>query len=225
MRPIGMTLSALRNASNLSQNDVAKWLSAKYKPTKARAVSDWERGKGMPNAEHFLYLCQLYHVDNVQVIFAGKESGLNDLGIRKLQEYATLLEESERYANKPKPESARVLRLFSLPVSAGTGSFMEDDHFEWIEADDTVPFSADFAVPVSGDSMYPRFADRQIVWVHKQASIENGEIGIFGYNGNAYIKRFDSNHSIPLLISINPIYKPIRIVDTDSFIIFGKIVG
>ena len=122
MRPIGLTLSALRDASGLTQGDVAKWLSAKYKPTKARAVSDWERGKGTPNAEHLLYLCQLYRVENVQTVFMGKKPGLNDLGIRKLQEYAALLEESDRYAYIPEPEASRMLRLYCLPASAGTGS-------------------------------------------------------------------------------------------------------
>ena len=225
MRPIGLTLSALRDAAGLSQGDVAKWLSAKYKPTKPRAVSDWERGNGTPNAEHLLYLCQLYRVENVQMVFMGKKAGLNDLGIRKLQEYATLLEESDRYIYTPEPDAPRMLRLYSLPASAGTGSFMDDGNYEWIEVDDTVPLSADFGVPVSGDSMYPRFADHQVVWVHEQPSVVNGDIGIFHYEGDAYIKRFEQDRNGLLLVSMNPKYKPIRIADTDSFTVFGKVVG
>ena len=225
MRPIGLTLCALRDASGLSQMEVAKWLSVKYKPTKSSAVSDWERGKGTPNAEHLLYLCQLYRVENVQMVFMGKKAGLNDLGIRKLQEYATLLEESDRYAYAPEPEAPRMLRLYSLPASAGTGSFMDGDDYEMIEVDDTVPLSADFGVPVSGDSMYPRFADRQVVWVHEQPSVEYGEIGIFYYDGASYIKKFQQDRNGPLLVSINPAYKPIQITDPDSFTVFGKVVG
>ena len=225
MRPIGLTLSALRDVAGLTQGDVAKWLSAKYKPTKARAVSDWERGNGTPNAEHLLYLCQLYRVENVQVVFMGKKAGLNDLGVRKLQEYATLLEESGRYTYVPEPEAPRMLRLYSLPASAGTGSFMDSDDYEWIEVDGTVPLSADFGVPVSGNSMYPRFADSQVVWVHEQPSVENGEIGIFYYDGDSYIKRLEQDHKGLSLVSINPEYKPIRVTEMDSFSVFGKVVG
>ena len=225
LRPIGMTLCALRDESGLSQAEVAKWLSAKYKPTKASAVSDWERGKGMPSAEHLVFLCQLYRVENVLSVFMGKKAGLNDLGIRKLQEYAMLLEESDRYAYMPEPEAPRMLRLYSLSVSAGTGAFMDNDDYELIEADATVPLSADFAVPVSGDSMYPRFTDRQVVWVHTQPSVENGEIGIFYYEGDSYIKRLEQGSKGPLLVSINPKYAPIRITDMDSFRVFGKVVG
>ena len=225
MRPIGLTLCALRDEAGLSQAEVAKWLSERYKPTKSSAVSDWERGKGMPNAEYLLYLCQLYRVENVLTVFMGKKAGLNDLGIRKLQEYALLLEESNRYAYAPEPEAPRVLRVYDLPVSAGTGSFLDSDDYELIEVDATVPLSADFGVPISGDSMYPRFADRQVVWVHEQPYVENGEIGIFFYDGDSYIKKFDQNHEVPLLISINPDYKPIKITDMDSFMVFGKVVG
>ena len=225
LQPIGLMLCALREEANLTQIEVAKWLSAKYKPTKSSAVSDWERGKGMPNAEHLLYLCLLYRVENVLSVFMGKKAGLNDLGIRKLQEYVALLEESHRYAYIPEPEAPRMLRLYALPASAGTGSFMDSDDYEWIEVDDTVPLSADYGVHVSGNSMYPRFADRQVVWVHEQPSVENGEIGIFYYEGDSYIKRFEHGRNGPLLVSINPEYKPIQITDMDSFTAFGKVVG
>jgi len=225
LQPIGLTLCALRDQRGLSQAEVAKWISAKYKPTKASAVSDWERGKGTPNAEHLLYLCQLYRVENVQAVFMGKKAGLNDLGIQKLQEYALLLEESDRYAYMPKTEAPRILRLYNLPASAGTGSFMDSGDYEWIEADGTVPPSADFGVTVSGNSMVPRFADGQIVWVHEQPAVENGEIGIFYYEGDSYIKRFEQDRKGPLLVSINPEYGPIPITDTDNFTVFGKVVG
>ena len=225
MRPIGLTLCTLRDEVGLSQAEVAKWLSDRYKPTRASSISDWERGKASPNAEHLLHLCQLYNVENVLTVFMGKKAGLNDLGIRRLQEYAVLLEESSRYAYAPEPEAPRVLRVYTLPASAGTGSFIESDDYELVEVDATVPHSADFGVPISGNSMYPRFTDRQVVWVHEQPTLENSEIGIFFYDGNSYIKKFERNHQVPLLISINPEYKPIEIIDFDSFKIFGKVVG
>lgn len=50
-----------------------------------------------------------------------------------------------------------------------------------------MPESANFGVKISGDSMEPEFEDGQIAWVLKQDMVENGEIGIFSLNGEAYI--------------------------------------
>ena len=90
----------------------------------------------MPNAEQLLYLCDLYQVDNVRVVFLGRNGGLNDIGVRMLQEYAELLEESGRYAFTPEPKALRKLRLYDIPVSAGVGEYLDSDNYELIEVDD-----------------------------------------------------------------------------------------
>ena len=224
MQPIGITLRALREQSGLSQIEVAQWLSAKYKPIKSKAVSSWECGGSLPNAEQLLLLCDLYRVDNVRMTFLGKNAGLNELGLRKLQEYSLLLEESNRYRYAP-PAPLRTLRLYDLPASAGTGQYLDNDSYEMLEVDSSVPQSADFGVRVSGDSMIPRFADRQIAWVQEQSVIASGEIGIFFYDGEAYIKIFKQDSSGPRLVSANSAYRDVAIVNPDDFRVFGKVVG
>lgn len=227
MQPINATLRALREASGLSQIAVAEWLSKKYKPTRANVISAWECGDSKPNAEQLIHLCDVYRVDNVRLTFLGKKAGLNDLGVRKLQEYAELLAESSRYAYmlEPEPEPIRIRRVYNLPVSAGLGEYMDSDDYEEIEVDATVPQSADYGVRVSGDSMYPRFIDRQVVWVHEQPAVDSGDIGIFYYQGNAYIKKLEEDKKGLRLVSINPDYTPIKVSDLDSFRVFGKVVG
>lgn len=42
---------------------------------------------------------------------------------------------------------------------------------------------------VSGDSMEPEFHSGEIVWVSQQDTLCDGEIGIFGLNNEAYIKK------------------------------------
>lgn len=115
----------------------------------------------------------------------------------------------------------RSLRLYNLPVSAGGGDYLEGDDFELIEVDELVPDTADYAVRVNGNSMMPRFVDRQIVFIQEQPELEIGEIGIFCLNNDAYIKRLGQG----MLISLNPDYEPIPIGDHDEFKIFGKVVG
>lgn len=115
----------------------------------------------------------------------------------------------------------RLLRLYSIPVSAGLGNYLDNGDHEMIEVDNTVPGIADYAVRVSGDSMLPRFVDKQIIFVHEQPVLDEGEIGIFYLNNDAYLKKLERG----FLISLNSKYEPIPIRDYDDFKVFGKVVG
>lgn len=115
----------------------------------------------------------------------------------------------------------RLLRLYDIPVSAGLGNYLESSDYEMIEVDNLVPDSADYAVRVNGDSMTPRFVDQQIVFIHEQPELDEGEIGIFCLNNDAYLKKLGRG----CLISLNPKYDPIPIREHDEFKVFGKVIG
>lgn len=115
----------------------------------------------------------------------------------------------------------RLLRLYDISVSAGDGNYLDSDDYEMIEVDDLVPESADYAVKVKGDSMMPRFVDRQIIFIHEQSALDEGEIGIFCLNNDAYLKKLGRGS----LISLNPKYDPIPIKEHDEIKVFGKVVG
>lgn len=115
----------------------------------------------------------------------------------------------------------RFLRLYDLPVSAGLGNYLDGGGYEMIEVDSLVPSSADYAVRVSGDSMMPRFVSQQIIFIHEQPALDEGEIGIFCLNNDAYLKKLESGH----LVSLNPLYEPIPIRDYDNITVYGKVVG
>lgn len=115
----------------------------------------------------------------------------------------------------------KLLRLYNIPVSAGKGNYLDDGEYGMIEVESTVPNSADYAVRVSGDSMMPRFVDQQIIFIHEQSALDEGEIGIFCLNNDAYLKKLGRG----CLISLNPKYDPIQISEHDDFKVFGKVVG
>lgn len=115
----------------------------------------------------------------------------------------------------------RLLRLYNVPVSAGLGNYLDDGSYEMIEVDNTVPNMADYAVRVSGNSMMPRFVDQQIIFIHEQSALDEGEIGIFCLNNDAYLKKLGKEY----LISLNPEYDPIKIQVYDDLKVFGKVVG
>lgn len=108
-----------------------------------------------------------------------------------------------------------------LPVSAGTGVYLHSDSIDTIKvAANDKNRKADFAIKVSGNSMEPRFCNGDIVLVREQP-VEVGEIGIFVYEGEGYIKELGENR----LISINPDYEDIHIKDPDSLFCQGKVIS
>ena len=50
-------------------------------------------------------------------------------------------------------------------------------------------------------------------------------IGIFYLNGNTYIKELHDEPDGVYLISLNQKYRPIQVLESDSFKIFGKVIG
>ncbi len=227
---IGSVLKKLRREMELSQGDVAGLLTNRGCPATQKAISKWERGDTVPNARQFLYLCEIYNVRDVLDVFCGipaSRERLNSLGKKRVEEYVRLLERDIQFSEAPVAGSQRIIRtipLYDMPASAGTGQFLDSDGYELIDVDETVPLSATFAVRISGDSMSPRYVDRQIVYVKPQQTLDPGEIGIFLLNGSAYCKILGTGKNTEL-ISINRKYNPIAVYEYDELRVIGKVVG
>lgn len=59
---IGNFIKALRCGLKLSQDDLAKKLCEQYLQTSAKAVSDWEKGKTLPDLDKISTLCKILGV-------------------------------------------------------------------------------------------------------------------------------------------------------------------
>ena len=124
----------------------------------------------------FFTLCEILEITDINKTFqiGNKEklfSKLNKEGQDKAIEYINLLIKSGMYLREEPviyQFPRRKLSLFDLPVSAGTGQFLDSDRFSEIEVGDEVAASADFGVRVAGDSMEPLYLDGQIIWIYKQ---------------------------------------------------------
>ncbi len=232
MESLGEIFSRYRKAQKMSQPTLAAALTNEGLPTKVGALSTWETNHCVPNALQFLTVCKLLGITDIYEEFIGENpnnmfASLNDEGKTKAIEYINLLATSGLY-KKDEPEIipfTRKLPLFDLPASAGFGSFLDSDNYDLIEVGREVPEHADFGIRVSGDSMTPRFLDKQIVWVQKTDTLQDGEYGIFYLDGNSYIKKLQHNATGTMLISINPAYTPIIITEHSEFKTFGRVVG
>ena len=125
-RKLGSKLSELRKARKMSQQEVAKLVSVGSDPISNRAVSKWETGDTLPNAEQFLALCRIYDIRDVLSTFLGMEgpndeglNSLNKLGRERVDEYISLLKESPEFSYKQKViRIKRQMPLYDLPASA-----------------------------------------------------------------------------------------------------------
>lgn len=131
---------------------------------------------------------------------------------------------------KEKQKNNKVIRLFPYDyydhaASAGTGQYLNDVRVETIEL--PVNYDADFVVPVYGNSMEPEYYSGDYVFVKLSVDLSDGDIGVFEYYGDAYIKQLLINDEGAFLHSFNQCGDyPDMPIDRDSdFRIIGEVVG
>ena len=193
----GSRLAAARRAAGMNQTEVAARLTATGFPVRTQAVSKWETDTTQPSARQLVELCRLYGIRDVVAAFSLRSGGAG----------------------------GRILPLYRLAVSAGTGEFLDGEGYDAVEVGEEVSPLADFGVRISGDSMEPRFVHGQIVWVKRQETLRAGEIGVFLYNGAGYCKRLERSGGRVELVSLNSAYPPIRVGPADELRVFGRVVG
>lgn len=230
MKKLGNIIATYRKQNNLSQMQLSEILMKNGFKASNKAVSSWEKDTTEPSASLLLFLCKLLGITDIYGEYYGNNpsnplSGLNEEGKEKALDYIQLLVDSGRFQNATIIPFRRKIRLFDIPASAGTGNFLDGDNFTEVEVGEEVPATADFGIRISGDSMEPRFVNGQIVWVQKQDTLNNGEIGIFFLEGNAYCKKLQDDEQGLFLISLNSKYEPITVTENQTFKIFGKVVG
>lgn len=124
-------------------------------------------------------------------------------------------------------EVSEVIQLYSYdyydhPASAGTGQYLNDVRVERIEL--PVDVDADFVIPIKGDSMEPDYHDGDLVFIRTSVELNDGVIGVFNYNGDAYIKQLVIDKDQAYLHSLNPAYKDMPITPETDFRIIGEVV-
>lgn len=213
------------------------------------AVGKWERGESMPNAYQLLALSFALGIEDCLYWFSGEEKKppvLNEEGLQKVEDYISDLIASGKY--RPTIQSMTKSKIIEMPVSrlrasAGTGSFLDEGGFEIKQMIATqVPGGADFGIYISGDSMEPYYHDGDIAWVQECRTLSVGDVGIFSYDGDGYIKEYDEQwpddehrdeytdsegvlHKQPVLRSFNTAYKPKFIQPGSLFRIVGKVLN
>ena len=231
MNDLGKTIAKHRKEHKIKQSELALKLEYYDIYVKPNTVSAWEAGLSIPNSKQLLAICEILNIYDIYTEFVNPNPinpfrNLNETGIAKVMDYIHLLEKSGEYktADIIPIHILRERKVFYTTVSAGTGSFLDGEDYEMYTSPD-IPEEASFGVYVSGDSMEPCYHDEELIWIEQTEQLEDGEIGIFYLDGNAYVKKFQNNENGTYLISLNKKYNPIPVTENNSFKIFGRVLS
>lgn len=176
------------------------------------AISRWRRGT-LPNGEILIKIGDFFNCSVDYLLGRTKNPDIN----YPASDSMCLIKSDDK-------ESTIIMKPFYFqPASAGTGSYLFDDTpAEWINVERTsISEKADFILQVRGNSMLPKFADDDKVYIKQSPSIMEGEIGVFVVDGESYIKKMGKGE----LISLNPEYKNIPLNEYTDCRCVGRVIG
>lgn len=220
----GISISALEKTLGLGNGIIGKWRKQSPSCDKLKSVADYlnttidylltgkknSSAANLTSDEHELLQYFKKLSDKSKGIVLGRAEQLAEL--------------EPPIANEPEQEPETIFIEYStLKVSAGTGEPLIDDtyhDFLKVKRSDLTD-EANFAVQISGNSMLPRFKDKEWVLVRSQPDVEIGEIGIFIIDGNGYIKERAADR----LVSINPEYDDIFFKENQDIKCKGLVIG
>ncbi len=233
---IGNQIKTFRKSAGFTQDELAKRLN-----TTKQTISRYEKGDRKANQDMLFELCDIFGV-SIDDFFPSQNETLQSPTTSPIQTIydqlhqprkAKVLTYAERQLEEQNEEETKgnevseVIQLYGYdyydhPASAGTGQYLNDVRVERIEL--PVDIDADFVIPIKGDSMEPDYHDDDLVFIQTSVDLNNGVIGVFNYNGDAYIKQLVIDKEQAYLHSLNPAYKDMPITPETDFRIIGEVV-
>ena len=202
MSDFGNALRALRLASKKSQEEFAAILG-----TSKQVISRYETGQRVPKITVAREYARLLGVP-LSTLTGKDEEDPSPLP------HASLL-----------PVEARKVPLLGA-VAAGE-PIMADPEYDVFVSVAGEGVKADAALRVEGDSMAPRYLDRDIVFIRIQDDVEDGEVAAVQIDDNVTLKHVYHIPGGVQLISDNPAYKPMTYTaeNANCIRIIGKAIG
>lgn len=244
MKDIGSRLREMRIENGLTQDELAEQLKCG-----AKAISRYESDENLSKVYDFIRVCEC--LGDVSYIITGKKYNngkeITQEEKKILSAYKNLTDSDRRVVNfifnikqeEPVQYSDSTNKLINMgeiifidtypqPVSAGKGNiYIDDNPVPKLYPATPTSSKADYCARISGDSMYPDYLDGDFVYVDKTKELNNDDIGIFFYDGEAYCKKYYEDNDIKKLISLNldqERYNPI-VIENDTFEVQGKVIG
>ncbi|HHT7748204.1 TPA: XRE family transcriptional regulator, partial [Streptococcus suis] len=214
---LAYNIKEYRKSKKLTQKDLAVLLDVA--PT---AISAWEVGRNKPLMDKIEQMAQIFNIKKSELLgettpttapnslveqISDKVVQLTEPNQKNVLRYSSeLLDKqntvaySKNTVNEPQA-TYYTYNYYDQPASAGTGQYLNDVKVETIEL--PIEVDADFVVPIYGDSMEPEYHSGDYVFVKLSVDLSDGDIGVFAYNGEAYIKQLCITDQGAYLHSLN----------------------
>ena len=198
-------LREARKAKRYSQTEVSRMLGVTQ-----QAVGKWETGRSTPDPQTVARLAEI--LDTTADALLG------------LQQAPTVAPAVGRNAFSRYTESL-VPVVGTVRAGYGALAFEEDYGKEYASVKDPQNY---FYLVVKGDSMEPRISDGDLALVHRQSTLENGDLGVlvYGSDGEGTLKKYIQRGNSVILHPFNPDYEELVIKgeELDHLYIAGKVV-
>ena len=191
---IGEKIRYFRLLKRYSQEQIARKMNITQ-----GAVSQWEKGRTVPDAGTLIQLSKLF------------DCTVNDLTsdapVRDL-------------------DSVNIVRN-AVPIigTIACGERVTPDTETEGSADLPDGVKADFALKCKGDSMIPTFLEGDLVLIRQQPEVENGQIAAVNIEGETTLKHLYHQETGILLVADNPAFAPVFVPAEKEIIVHGLAVG
>lgn len=184
----------------LQRDGVSAYYVSKNTGISQATLSDWKKGKSVPKLDKLKLIADLFNVP---------------------LEYFTAKDEVIVLTDE----------IYQIPVfesaSAGFGAYASSAVIDHIPLNFKCKSEAEktICVKITGDSMYPKIEEGDTVVVRKTDCVDSGDIAVVMIDDEAFIKKIEYKKDSVSLLSINPLYPPIKVKcdDTASVRIVGKV--
>ncbi|HGA1199852.1 TPA: XRE family transcriptional regulator [Streptococcus suis] len=236
---LAYNIKEYRKSKKLTQKDLAVLLDVA--PT---AISAWEVGRNKPLMDKIEQMAQIFNIKKSELLgettpttapnslveqISDKVVQLTEPNQKSVLRYSSELLDKQNTVTYSKntvnelQATYHTYNYYDQPASAGTGQYLNDVKVETIEL--PIEVDADFVVPIYGDSMEPEYHSGDYIFVKLSVDLSDGDIGVFAYNGDAYIKQLRITDQGAYLHSLNPDYDDIPITADTDFRTIGEVVG
>lgn len=233
MQIIANNITKFRKEKGITQKELAEQIG--IRPS---TLSDYINLRSAPSFGIIQKLADFFEINKSDIDTTFKETDTKNTTLQAIQSVSERLSESRRVivldtAKKQLDEQERaesevsdilyLYRYYDHAASAGTGQYLTEVAVEHIEL--PVEIDADFVIPIYGDSMEPDYHNGDYIFVKLSLDLANGDIGVFDYEGDAYVKQLIIEDGQAYLHSLNPDYTDKPITPETNFRIIGEVVG
>lgn len=205
----------------LTENGVTAYQVSKATGVAQSSLSDWKKGKSKPKIDKMQKIADYFNVPVDYLLTGEKKSPDNMSEDDNINKIINVLK------NNPDVLSVSPTRKVPIvgSIACGTPILAEQNIEGYLDVE--VKSNVDFALNCKGDSMAPKLLDEDVVLIHRQPVVENGETAAVLIGEEATLKRVYIRENSIILAPENLNYEPIHLTgeEMSNVSILGKVVG